>query len=82
MLNKSYRWTVLRRFFTTALILPALMVAVAPPARAQASTTARDAVSAPHNKRCHKVPESGLLATMGLALGVIASAAVYRRRRA
>lgn len=80
MLNKRSRWTIVRRFLTTALILPALMVAVAPPAWTQASTNAGAAVSAPDSKRCRKVPESGLLATMGLALGVIASAALYRRR--
>ncbi len=79
---KISRWTSVRRLLATLVVVPALMLAVAPPTWAQGSTSS-DSVSSARNRRPHhQVPEGGVLASLGIAMAVIASAAVYRRRRA
>ena len=79
---KTSRWTSLRCWLATLVMVPVLMFGAAPAAAAQASGGAATITAqSSRPKRPRRVPESGVLATMGIALAAIASTALYRRRR-
>lgn len=80
MFTKLFQSTKIRRILATAVVVPALMCAAVPPSWSQSSASVQ-LLNNGKKKKHHNVPESGVLATVGIALAVIISAAVYRRRR-
>ncbi|HKS76667.1 MAG TPA: hypothetical protein VJQ82_25860 [Terriglobales bacterium] len=81
MFTKLFHSASVRRILATAIVAPAIMCAVVPPSWSQPSTSVQLLNNNAKKKKHHNVPESGVLATLGIALAVLVSAAVYRRRR-
>jgi len=64
----------------TSVLLPVLIGAAVTPT--SAGTSAGNSFFSQQKKKKHKnLPESGVLASLGIALAVMVSAAVYRRRK-
>lgn len=80
MFMKLFHSASLRRILATAIVAPAIMCAVVPPSWSQPSTSVQ-MLNHAKKKKHHNVPETGVLASLGIALAVIVSAAVYRRRK-
>ena len=80
MLTNPLRSVPVRRLLAISVMLPVLVGAAVSPTWA-GSPAGNSFFNQQKTKKHKNLPESGVLSSLGIALAVMVSAAVYRRRR-